>query len=32
MLPKNILEKINLAQNKISETISAAINLMTMDQ
>jgi len=25
MLPKNILEKANLAQNKISETISAAI-------
>ena len=25
MLPKNILEQANLAQNKISETISAAI-------
>jgi exoribonuclease-2 len=26
MLPKNIIQKANLAQNKISETISAAIN------
>jgi len=26
MLPKNILEKANLAQNKVSETISAAIS------
>ena len=25
MLPKDILEKANLAQNKVSETISAAI-------
>ena len=27
MLPKDILEKANLAQNKISETISAVIEL-----